>query len=79
MEPIKNVERLKKRELPKLHTVKGKEREWKLLYHNHHPRLQRSLQNVQQRNLHILHHLCSQCTVQGIGTEVQSQGAFEKL
>ena len=78
MDPIKNAERLKNRELPKLYTVKEKERKWKLLYHNYRPRLQRSLRNVPQRNLGMLHRLSSHRAVQGIGIEVQSQGTFEK-
>ena len=80
MDPIKNAERLKNKELSKLHTVKGKkERKWKLLYHNYRPRIQQSLRNVPQRNLGMLHHLSSHCAVQGIGIELQSQGTFEKL
>ena len=79
MRPIKNAERLKNKELPKLNGVKEKERKWKLLYHNHQPRLQWSLYNVQKRNLPILQRLHSHRVVQGIAIEVQSQGAFEKL
>ena len=78
MDPIKNAERLKNRELPKLYTVK-KEGKWKLLYHNYNPRLQRSLRNVPQRNFGMLHRLSSHRAVQGIGIEVQSQGNFETL
>ena len=79
MDPIKNAERLKNRKLPKLHTIKGKERKWKLLYHNHHPHLQWSLHYVQQRNLRILHLLRSHRAVQGIGIEVQSQRSLRKV
>lgn len=46
MDSIKNAERLKKRELPRVHNAKQKERKWKLLYHNHQPRLQQSLHKV---------------------------------
>ena len=51
----------------------------KLQYHNHHLSLQRSLHNGQPWNLCILHRLRSYRLVQGIGTEVQSQGVFKKL
>ena len=59
----------KNRELPKLHTVKKKEKDCMLLYHNHHP----GLHNVQQWNLRILHRLQSHSAVQGTGIKVQSQ------
>ena len=59
MRPIKNAERLKNKELPKLNSVKEKERKWKLLYHNHQPHPQWSLDNVQKRNLPILQRLHS--------------------
>ena len=68
---IKNAERLKISDLPKLHTVEKRE-EMKLLYHNNLSRLQRKLNNIQQRNLHILHRLHSHRAVQGTGIEMLS-------
>ena len=46
MDSFKNAERLKKRELPRVHKAKQKERKCKLLYHNHQPCLQQSLHKV---------------------------------
>ena len=68
---IKNAERLKISDLPKLHTVEKRE-EMKLLYHNNLSRLQPKLNNIQQRNLHILHRLHSHRAVQGTGIEMLS-------